>query len=297
MKSCVIYDEIFLEHNLESHPENAKRLIHFLKHLPEFNISILTSKPVSSKILEKAHSKEYINFVREKCKEGLSFLDPDTYVNERSIQVASFAAGALEKAVELCTNGKFKRIFCAVRPPGHHAERNRAMGFCIFNNIAIGAYKALESGMNKIFIIDFDAHHGNGTQHMFYNDSNVFYFSTHQYPFYPGTGSEDENNEHILNIPLRSGSGDSEFKEIYGSILPKYIKEFNPDILLVSAGFDIHEEDPLTNLNVTDEGVKFIVSTIVDISKNLGKPVIFTLEGGYNLSTLERCGKIVFSIL
>ncbi len=297
MNSCIIYDEIFLEHNLETHPENAERLKHFLKHLPRFNLPVLNSKPVSSRNLEKVHSKEYIRYVKEKCSEGFSFLDPDTYVNERSIQAASFAAGAVEKAVDLCTNREFERVFCAVRPPGHHAERDRAMGFCIFNNIAVGAFRAIELGLERVFIVDFDAHHGNGTQHTFYDKENVFYFSTHQYPFYPGTGSEAENSEHILNIPLKAGSGDEEFRWAYGEKFVESAKSFNPDIILVSAGFDIHKDDPLTGLNVTDEGIKFIVETILSTSSELKVPVIFTLEGGYNLSALERCGEIVFSML
>jgi len=292
----VIYDDVFLEHNLESHPENAQRLVHFMKPIFESGKEILTAKPVSN-LIEKVHSRGYIELVRERCREGLAFLDPDTYVNERSFTAASFAAGAVEKAVELCLSGERDRVFCAVRPPGHHAERDRAMGFCIFNNVAIGAYRALEMGAERVFIVDFDAHHGNGTQHAFADEERVFYFSTHQFPFYPGTGSRNENSSHVLNIPLEAGSDDRRFMEIYSETFKKTVESFKPDILICSAGFDIHEDDPLTDLRVSDRGVRFILESIVSVSERMGIPVVFSLEGGYNLSVLERCGEEVSSIL
>lgn len=163
------------------------------------------------------------------------------------------------------------------------------MGFCLFNNAAIGARYAQQKGFRKIFIIDFDVHHGNGTQEIFYDDNSVFYFSTHQFPHYPGSGSKEEKGVgkglgFTYNVPLQFGTGDKEFKEIYEDVLTKLISKFNPDLLIVSAGYDIRKEDPLANLNVTDDGIRFVVKSILD--NNL--PTIFTLEGGYNLDALSR---------
>ncbi|WP_163328196.1 histone deacetylase family protein [Desulfurobacterium thermolithotrophum] len=298
MKTAIIYDDVFLKHDLPTHPENSLRLKYFLKSLPQFDFPILKPKPVSFESLEAVHSKNYIDSVRISCREySPGFFDPDTYYNSYTYSSAVFAAGAVEKGVELLLNNKYETVFCAVRPPGHHAERDRAKGFCIFNNVAIGAARALILGIKKVFIVDFDAHHGNGTQHTFYINPNVFYFSTHQYPFYPGTGSKEENNEHILNIPIQEGSGDSKYKEVYGEFYRKSVETFKPEIILVSAGYDLHKDDPLSNLEVTDKGVRFTLEQILLSAKELSIPILFTLEGGYNFHALERCGKITFQLL
>ena len=190
-----------------------------------------------------------------------------------------------------------KNAFCAVRPPGHHAEPGQALGFCIFNNIAIGARHAQKKGFKKVFIVDFDVHHGNGTQDMFYNDNSVFYFSTHQYPHYPGTGSEEEKGSgdgtgFTRNVPMPSGSGDDEYKAVYCEVLPGLVKEFDPDIFLVSAGYDLYELDPLSNINVTLEGIKTITRGILDSKKDI--PYIFVLEGGYNI---QKLGDLIVTTL
>jgi acetoin utilization deacetylase AcuC-like enzyme len=298
VKTAVIYDEIFLKHDLPSHPENALRLKYFLKSLPEFKIPVLKPKQVSYDILRAVHSENYIEDVRISCRENApGFFDPDTYYGSSSFDVALMAAGAVEMGVELLLSGELCSVFCAVRPPGHHAEKDRAMGFCIFNNIAVGAVKALSLGAKRIFIVDFDAHHGNGTQHAFENVPEVFYFSTHQYPFYPGTGSKEENKNNILNFPMKEGTGDTEFKKVYGEIYRRAMKTFGPDIILVSAGYDLHRDDPLTGLEVTDMGVEFIVEQILESAEELKIPVLFSLEGGYNLCALERCGRITFKKL
>ncbi|SMP18806.1 Acetoin utilization deacetylase AcuC [Desulfurobacterium pacificum] len=298
MKPAVIFDEIYLKHDLPTHPENALRLKYFLKSLPEFDIDLLKPKPVSYEILTAVHSENYIEDVRISCSENApGFFDADTYYNIFTFDAAIMAAGAVEKAVELVKEEKYKKIFCAVRPPGHHATKDRAMGFCIFNNVAVGAVKALSLGFQKVFIVDFDAHHGNGTQEILQNIPSIFYFSTHQYPFYPGTGSPEENRENILNVPLNAGSGDYEYAQIYTELLPQKIEPFQPELILVSAGYDIHRDDPLTDLEVTDKGVEIIVNSIIKITNNLNIPVIFSLEGGYNLHALERCGRITFAAL
>ncbi len=298
MKTAVIYDDIYLKHDLPTHPENSLRLKYFLKSLPEFDFPVLKPEAVSYELLKVIHSENYIEEAKLSCKEyAPGFFDPDTYYNEYTYDAAIFAAGAVEKGVELLLKGDYEAVFCAVRPPGHHAERDRAMGFCIFNNVAVGAVKALLSGLERVFIVDFDAHHGNGTQHTFYTNPQVFYFSTHQYPFYPGTGSEKENNDHILNVPMAEGSGDLEYRKAYGEIYREAIRRFKPEIILVSAGYDLHRDDPLTGLEVTDEGIRFIIEQLLLSSKELSVPILFTLEGGYNLYALERCGRITFELL
>ncbi|TAL25135.1 MAG: histone deacetylase, partial [Nitrospirae bacterium] len=238
--------------------------------------------------------------------------DPDTYISENSLDAALYAAGAVIEAIGRCKTGEIERAFCAVRPPGHHAEANRAMGFCIFNNIAVGARYAQKIGYKKIFIVDFDVHHGNGTQHIFEDDDTVFYFSTHQYPHYPGTGGESEKGKgkgsgFTFNMPMPHGAGDKEYFSAYNEVLPKLIKKFGTDMILVSAGYDIHLSDPLAGIRVSDEGVRNIVKGILSSAKqsavspasggsaeadnqhsakNSELPVIFSLEGGYDLEAL-----------
>lgn len=289
MKAAFLYDDIFLKHETPQwHPENKERLISIVKSL---KVSSLWDR-LAHVGFEKAgfedvllvHTREYTERLKV-FKEG--YIDPDTYVSGRSVEVALCAVGALKKAVELCKDGMIRRVFCAVRPPGHHAEADRAMGFCIFNNVAIAARYAQRSGFKKVMIVDFDVHHGNGTQHIFENDDSVFYFSTHQYPHYPGTGSESEKGRgkgegYTRNFPMTPGSGDREYLHIYNDILPELVEGFSPDIIIVSAGYDIRSEDPLSSIRVSGDGIRGIVRSI--LHPNL--PVIFSLEGGYDLKAL-----------
>ena len=294
-----VYGDIFLKHIApKHHPENEQRLISIIKSLKSSDIwdkiKVIEPNPAELSDIETVHSSSYINEIK---KAGKGNLDPDTYMCEDSFSVALHAAGGVIKAVDECVNNDLKNTFCAVRPPGHHAESNRAMGFCIFNNVAIGARYAQKKGYKKIFIADFDVHHGNGTQNMFYNDDTVFYFSTHQYPYYPGTGSEDEKGAgkglgFTRNIPMAHGSGDAEYKNAYQEILPELVKEFNPDIFFVSAGYDLYENDQLSGTHVTEEGIQTIVEGILNSKKDI--PYIFVLEGGYNLQAL---GKLVIITL
>jgi len=295
---AVIYDEIFLKHDLPTHPENALRLKYFMEPVYRLELPIVKPRQVSYELLRAVHSENYVEDVIISCRENApGFFDPDTYYNQFTCDAALMAAGANELGVELLLSGEYEAVFCAVRPPGHHAERDRAMGFCIFNNVAVAAVKALSAGVERVFIVDFDAHHGNGTEHTFYNEPRVFYFSTHQYPFYPGTGSVKENNDHVLNVPMSEGSGDSKFKEVYSSVFREAVREFEPQLILVSAGYDIHRDDPLTGLEVSDDGVEFIVREIVEAGRELSIPLLFTLEGGYNLNALKRCSEITFKVL
>lgn len=292
-----IYDDIFLKHEMPpGHPESPQRLIQIvdtLKHSDIWN-KLIHIKPrcAADEDILMVHTRDYFNSI----KSFTGFFDSDTYVSDNSFEAAMFAAGAVIEAIDRCKSGEIERAFCAVRPPGHHAEPDRAMGFCIFNNIAVGARYAQNRGYGKVFIIDFDVHHGNGTQHIFEEDETVFYFSTHQYPHYPGTGKDSERGKgkgegYTYNIPMPHGSGDKDYYYAYRDILPRLIKNFRPDIILVSAGYDIHLNDPLSGINVTNEGMRSIIRGILlrhTTTYLPPLPYVFALEGGYNLSALRE---------
>ena len=298
MKVGFVYDEIYLKHNDRHHPENKDRLISILKALEERRLlsKLYTIKPRRATPIEVSlnHEPTYVQEISDFCQAGGGYLDPDTYALPESYEVALHAVGGVLQGIDALLNGNVDSVFCAIRPPGHHAERAKAMGFCIFNNVAIGGYYLLEKGIKRVFIIDFDAHHGNGTQRSFYEDDRVFYFSTHEYPFYPGTGSSDEKGAgrgygYTYNVPMKAGSGDLEYRLVYTETLPKLMYEFSPEFVLVSAGYDIHKDDPLTYLEVSTEGVATIVESILSVCKRLSVPVLFALEGGYNLKALGDC--------
>ncbi|GAB4389856.1 MAG: histone deacetylase [Thermodesulfovibrionales bacterium] len=288
----LIYDDVFLKHETPDwHPESRERLVSIMNSLRSSEIwdALIHIKPrlASYEDIGLVHTPEYIERVRSF---GKGYLDPDTYMSEGSLEAALFAAGAVMEAVDRCRRGEIERAFCAVRPPGHHAEANRAMGFCIFNNVAIGARYARSLGYRKVFIVDFDVHHGNGTQHIFEEDDTVFYFSTHQYPHYPGTGDLKERGKgrgegYTANFPMAAGAGDKEYFAVYHDILPGLVHNFGPDIILVSAGYDMHRADPLAQISVSEEGIRNIVRNIVSSAP---VPAIFALEGGYDLEALGR---------
>jgi acetoin utilization deacetylase AcuC-like enzyme len=291
-----IYDDIFLKHETPDwHPERKERLIQIINTLQKSGLweKLIHIKPLkaSHDNVALVHASDYIKRI-ENFKKG--YLDPDTYMSEDSLEAALYAAGSVIQAVGKCKNGEILNAFCAVRPPGHHAESNRAMGFCIFNNVAVGARYSQKIGYKKVFIIDFDVHHGNGTQHIFEADDTVFYFSTHQYPHYPGTGGDSERGigkgeGYTYNVPMPGGSGDKEYLNVYRNVLPDLVKGFKPDIILVSSGYDIHKDDPLSDIRISDEGIMGIVRSILSCSSN---PFVFALEGGYNLSVLGESVRI-----
>lgn len=294
MKVGFIYDNIFLDHKTPSfHPESPERLNAIIKAINndrELKESIVWIKPKRAEIdhITLVHDKSYVDFILS-SSEG--YLDSDTYLSKGSKEASLYAVGAVLTAVDYVNEGKIDAAFCAVRPPGHHAERNKAMGFCIFNNIAVGAEYARKKGYNRVFIVDFDVHHGNGTQHIFYERDDIFYFSTHQYPHYPGTGKDTERGTNkgygfTLNIPVYAYSGDDVFEDIYTNKLPYLIRDFDPDIVFVSAGYDLRDKDPLSALKVTEKGIEKIVKGIITSKKNI--PYIFALEGGYNLQSLSE---------
>ncbi len=292
-----IYDPIYLKHDTgEGHPERPERVQSIDTFLTSLKDKLIDIKPrkATAKEIALVHDIYYPQEIMDLCSAGGTYLDPDTRCSIFTYEAATYAVGAGLEAVDKIKEGAVERVFANVRPPGHHAEYAKAMGFCIFNNIAIAARYAQNQGFEKVFIIDFDAHHGNGTQKAFYDDDTVFYFSTHQYPFYPGTGSAEEKGTgkglgFTYNVPLPAGTGDETYEDIYSMILPDLVYHFKPDIVMVSAGYDLHQEDPLTNLEVTTEGIGKIVEYIL---KTADVPFLFMLEGGYNLTALGESAKV-----
>ena len=296
MKTGLITSDTYQNHNTgDGHPEKIDRVTVVIDNFKKLNNKDLIWKKPSKfdrSILEITHNLDYINFVEKSFPEkGLSFLDGDTIVSPGSKDATSDAVGSIITAIDGVQNKDFKNAFCAVRPPGHHAEKNKAMGFCIYNNVAVGAnYLINKYKLNKIAIIDFDVHHGNGTQDIFYDNEKVLYISTHQYPYYPGSGTNDEKGKHnnILNIPLPAGTTSEEYLNAYESVLNK-IKEFKPEFILVSAGFDAHKDDPLAQLRLESKDFYNITKRTLELSKQYcdGK-VVSILEGGYDLLALQE---------
>ena len=243
----------------------------------------------------KTHTLNYINQVNKSFpKKGYNFLDGDTIVSPGSKDASKDAVGSIITAIDGVQKNEFKNAFCAVRPPGHHAEKEKAMGFCIYNNVAVGANYLIEKyKYNKIAIIDFDVHHGNGTQNIFYDNKKVLFISTHQYPYYPGSGSEKEkgNFNNVLNIPLEAGTSAEKYLNAYENVLNK-VREFKPEFLLFSAGFDAHIDDPLAQLQLSSEDFYKITKRTLEISKPFcNGNVVSILEGGYDLKALQESTK------
>ena len=302
MKTGFLYDPIYLEHDTgPGHPETSERLVatmRCLKKQPWFSdLQSVSPHKSDLKWIETTHAPEYIRRARETCAAGEPFLDSmDVSVSRKSFEVALFAAGGVLDLSDRIVSGALRNGFALVRPPGHHAERDMALGFCLFNNVAILArYLQQHHGLNKILILDWDVHHGNGTQHTFEEDPSVLYISTHQYPFYPGTGAATETGigrgiGATLNCPMPAGSGDREYEQAFvEKILPK-IDEFQPVLIIISAGFDAHKDDPLANINLTTGFFAWMTRVLMekaDVYAN-GR-IISVLEGGYNLQRLPEC--------
>ncbi|MCG2659618.1 MAG: histone deacetylase [Kiritimatiellae bacterium] len=295
-----VYDEFYLLHHPgETHPEQPVRLESILKELKEKNLfsRLLHIKPSPAKIewITEIHSPEYVREVKEICRSGQKYLhSPDTGISKESFNVALLAAGGVLEAIDAVMGGKVRNAFCAVRPPGHHALKNRAMGFCLFNNVAIGArYLQKKYNLKKILIVDWDVHHGNGTQDAFYDDPTVFFFSVHQYPFYLDSGASEEKGTgkgygYNLNAPLPAGSGDEAYRKVFQDILKPKIIEFKPDFILISAGFDAHKDDPLGGMQLTPEGFAQMTAILKELAKNIcNGRMVSVLEGGYDLEGLS----------
>ena len=277
----------------DGHPEQPKRVSAVINKLRKRdNLLWIKSEKFDQKILKKVHGSDYIESVKNSFpSSGLKFLDGDTIISPGSKKATYDAVGSIIKAVDGVETKKFKNAFCAVRPPGHHSEKNKAMGFCIFNNAAIGAQYLIEKyNYNRIAIIDFDVHHGNGTQDIFYNNKKVLYISTHQYPFYPGTGSENEKGKfnNIFNIPLPAGTSSENYFEAYNHVLKK-IDQFRPEFLIFSAGFDAHKDDPLAQFKLkSGDFYEITRRTLLTANKYINKKVVSILEGGYDLNALAE---------
>ncbi len=300
MSPIVIRDEIFLEHDPGfGHPESPQRLRAIYKRIEEEDMrglyQVLSPRMASREELSWNHAPSYIERIAR--TEGVSHyqLDPDTSTSERSWEAACFAVGGVFVALDAIFQGKASSGFALVRPPGHHAERDHAMGFCLFNNIALGAHYCLKRlGCKRVLIVDWDLHHGNGTQHSFYEDDSVLYFSTHQFPYYPGTGAATECGKgkgegFTVNCPMSAGCGDTEFATVYNRLLTPIAKEFRPDVILCSAGFDIYMDDPLGGMRVSIEGFAYLASQLKELADELcGSRLLFCLEGGYDLYGLSQ---------
>lgn len=304
----MVYDPIYLEHYTGNHPENAGRLIAIMSYLEKTGIkekiTSLSPRIASIAELELVHDAEYISEVNRMAKSGGGWLDPDTNISPKSYEAALYAAGGLLTSIEAVWNNRVNSVFALVRPPGHHATKEHAMGFCLFNNIAIAAKYALTTlGIDRILIVDFDVHHGNGTQDTFYDDPRVLYFSTHQYPFFPGSGSAEElgrgkGEGFTVNFPMRAGWGDQEYSVIFNEVLPVIARRFLPQLILVSAGFDNHWADRLAMMQSSISGFGNMITVLKDLALELCQGrLIFCLEGGYNQQVVSLSVKATFDIL
>ena len=296
MKTGLITSDTYKNHNTgNGHPEKIDRVTAIIDNFKKVdNKNLIWKKPnkFDEFFLNKTHSIEYINHVKQSFpKKGLVFLDGDTIVSPGSKDATKDAVGSIITAIDGVQNKEFKNAFCAVRPPGHHAEKDKAMGFCIYNNVAVGANYLIEKyKYKKIAIIDFDVHHGNGTQDIFYDNEKVLYVSTHQYPYYPGSGSNKENGKfnNVLNIPLEAGTTSEVYLNAYENVLNK-IKQFKPEFLLFSAGFDAHIDDPLAQMRLSTEDYYTITKRTLEYSKSFcNGRVVSILEGGYDLKALQN---------
>jgi acetoin utilization deacetylase AcuC-like enzyme len=308
VKVGYVYDPIYLKHDTGQHPENARRLEAVISHLEQTQLirqlTLIQPRAAAIEEVSSVHSEQHIARIQRVAQEGGGWLDPDTVMSSDSYDAALYAAGGLIKATEAVMQGKVDSAFALVRPPGHHATANRAMGFCLFNNIAIAAkYVLSKYTLERIAIIDFDVHHGNGTQESFYNNSKALYISTHEFPFYPGTGHIEETGSGdakgtTVNIPLPAGCGDAEYLLAFEQIIVPVVRRFNPQLILVSAGYDSHWADELAMMQVSVTGFTQMARIIKGLADELcSGRLVLTLEGGYNLAALATSVKATFDML
>jgi len=298
MTTGYVYEPIYLEHTLSGHPENHERLVAIMDLLKETGtlerLEKVPASPISRERLERNHTARYIEEVRRVAERGGGHLDADTYMGPRSYEAALISAGGLVNLTEAVLDGPVDNGFALVRPPGHHALAGRGMGFCLFNNVAIAAHYALaERDLERILIVDFDVHHGNGTQDAFYESPTVLYFSTHQYPYYPGSGHWQDTGRgaglgYTANVPLRGGVGDTGYGQIFDEILVPLARRYRPQLILVSAGYDAHWADPLAGMLLSITGYAALTRRLKALADELcAGRIVFTLEGGYHLKVLS----------
>ena len=299
--TVIIYDDIYLKHDTgPDHPENSARIINTIEHLRSANcwqkLDIKKPRAATEAEVSAIHSTSQIEQIAEIARSGGGYLDPDTYVSSDSYEAALNAAGAPLTAIDLIMDKKVDNAFCLVRPPGHHATPEKGMGFCLFNNVAIAAkYIQSRYSLDRIVIIDWDVHHGNGTQDAFYDDPSVMYFSMHRYPFYPGTGAEEETGKDsgsgfTINIPLSYNTEPQEYLKFFEEILEKRIKPFKPQFILISSGFDAYRLDPISGLSLEASDYNKLTKLTQNIAKDCcdGR-IVSCLEGGYHLLDLPKC--------
>ncbi len=305
MKVGLYDDPLFREHDAGfEHPERPERLDALRRGLREAGLeeklSLLTPRPATPAELLRVHTEEHLSHVASSRGRTVRF-DPDTQAGPRSYDAAVLAAGAVVDAVDRVLDGELDRALCAVRPPGHHAPADRAMGFCLFNNVAVAAAHAIHRGLTRVAIVDFDVHHGNGTQDIFWEDGRVLYVSSHAYPFYPGTGAIDEVGEgagrgFTVNLPLPQGTGDAGVARVYREVVLPIGEAFDAQLVLVSCGFDAHRGDPLAGMDLTHTGYAQIMDACLGVAGGAARgKVVVVLEGGYLLEGIARAGAAVCS--
>jgi acetoin utilization deacetylase AcuC-like enzyme len=298
MTTAFLTHEDYHRHTLPGHPERAERLQRVREVLEQHNLLDrllpITPKPATVEQLELIHTPDYVALIERAARQGGGMLDPDTYLLPVSYEVARLSAGGVLGAVDAVMSGQADNAIALVRPPGHHALPNRGMGFCIFNNTAIATRHARQAhGVERVMIVDYDVHHGNGTEVAFYDDPNVLYVSTHQYPFYPGSGAlrdigRSDGIGTTVNIPLSAGVGNEGFKALYERVLWPAARRFGPDFIIVSAGFDAHWDDPLAMLELDLAGYVHLTREVIQMAQEMCQGrIIVTLEGGYNLKVLS----------
>lgn len=296
---AVLYDDIFLEHFRPGHPESPRRLESIRAALEQERLSgdlrWTSFEPATPEQITAVHSMELYEHVRAISAKGGGAFDADTYLNEHSFEAALHAAGAATRAVEvvLDQDTPARRAFAFVRPPGHHATPSRAMGFCLFNNVAIAArYAVRHYGLRRIFIVDWDVHHGNGTQDIFYEDPHVFFFSIHQQPLYPGTGHLHETGSGngagtIANVPMPAGMVDDVYMRVWDEVLLPLLRRWEPQLVLLSAGYDAHWRDPLSDMRLSVAGYGELAARLLEVTDEYEAPLVVLLEGGYDLEAVS----------
>ncbi|MBI3287777.1 MAG: histone deacetylase [Chloroflexi bacterium] len=307
MSVAYVYDARHTQHREPGHPERPERLIALWQVLEASGLlplmTPIEATPVDPALLHRIHDRHHIEAVKAASQAGGGHLDSDTYITAHSYEIALLAAGGAVNATEAVLSGKARAAFTLLRPPGHHALSNRGMGFCLFNHIALAAQHALERGLERILIIDYDAHHGNGTQEIFYPRADVLYFSTHQYPWYPGSGHWRERGEgpgegHTANVPLPAGIGDQGYLRVFREILSPLAERYRPQLILVSAGYDAHWRDPLALMRLSARGFAELAIAILDLAGwHCDGKCVFVLEGGYDLDATSASALATFAVL
>jgi acetoin utilization deacetylase AcuC-like enzyme len=305
----IVRDSVYLKHDMGlHHPENPRRLEVLYSMVdeaaPDLNLQMVPVREATIEEIALNHDVGYVEDIASTAGKSKTFLDPDTSTSADSWNAASRAVGGVLNLVEQVLRGELRNGFALVRPPGHHALRRRAMGFCLFNNIALAAKCAIENhGAKRVAIVDWDLHHGNGTQNSFYNDSQVLFISTHQHPHYPGTGSMDEvgsdgGEGYTVNVPMPPGAGDAEYLAIFHRLVGPVLESYEPDLILVSAGFDAHLNDPLGGMRLTDSGYGQMMRFLMHLAGRLSSgKIILALEGGYDLDALRDASrKVLFDL-